>query len=354
MSESKHPPHGFATYVIKPPPGLEHMVPHPPTQQVIIDLNPHDAAVSECTDSSGKSSNTTPVSGEEIKTIDRSHNRYKRAQRIQCINCGIYGHTAKKCNEPVTSYGIICYKVSQHSDDEAKTLQYLMIQKKDSLSYVEFVRGKYDIANREYLIKLASNMTPIEKHRLRQHNFETIWQMLWTNDMPQSKKFMANFMDSRRKFERLQRGFSLKHSNGTIAHFDLNIMLDNATNRFSETEWEFPKGRRQINECDEDCAMREFYEETGIPRCNILLHWDIKPLEEVFVGVNKVRYRHIYYIATIASPNVTFNLDLKNTKQCGEVRDIGWFSVDGALEKTRHVYIERKEILMRVHRTLNK
>jgi len=349
-----YPVHGYN----KAPPGLEHLygIYKPVASPVVLDLKPQSGCISESTATPGHSSNTTPVSSEDNPDNRiRNHGNGRRINRIQCINCGIYGHTAKKCNAPVTSYGVICYKLQQKSDiDHDKQLQYLMIQKKDSLSYVEFVRGKYDIANREYLIKLACNMTPSEKQRLRQYNFEAIWQMLWANDMPQSKKFMANFVDSRRKFERLQRGFTLKHSNGTVAHFNLNIMLEASTNQFHETEWEFPKGRRQINECDEDCAVREFFEETGIPRNNIILHTDIKPLEEVFVGVNKVRYRHVYYIATIASPIVTFNLDLKNTKQCGEVRDIGWFSVDGALEKTRHAYIERKEILLRVHRTLNK
>ena len=229
-----------------------------------------------------------------------------------------------------------------------------MIQKKDSLSYVEFVRGKYDIANREYMIRLANNMTPDEKQRLRQHTFDDVWQMLWANDMPQSKKFTSNFNDSKKKFEHLKRGFYLKLADGSIVICNLDHILDSATNQFHETEWEFPKGRRQVNECDEDCAVREFTEEAGMKRHGLLLHRDMKPFEEVFVGINRIRYRHVYYVGTPSSLESTFCLDRSNTKQCGEVRDIAWLSLEQALEKTRLIYVERKELLMRVHRLLTK
>ena len=277
--------------------------------------------------------------------------RYKRTSRIQCINCGILGHTAKKCNEPVTSYGIICYR---RCPEAPQNIQYLMIQKKDSLSYVEFVRGKYDIANRDYMIRLANNMTPDEKQRLRQHTFDDIWQMLWANDMPQSKRFISNFHDSKKKFEHLKKGFFLKLADASIVFCNLDHIIESSTNQFHETEWEFPKGRRQVNECDEDCAIREFTEEAGMKRHGLLLHRDMKPFEEVFVGINRTRYRHVYYVGTPAFLGATFNLDRSNAKQCGEVRDIAWLPLEQALEKTRLIYVERKELLMRVHRLLTK
>jgi 8-oxo-dGTP pyrophosphatase MutT (NUDIX family) len=273
----------------------------------------------------------------------------KYPRHIQCINCGGLGHAARKCNEPITSCGIICYR--KHPDNGQ--IQYLMIQKRNSLNYVEFVRGKYDIVNKEYLLRLIGHITTEERDILRHNDFDTIWRLLWINDMPSSKRFMNSYNDSKRKFEKLQKGFQLKDVDGSIIFFDVNYLLDHTEARFVDTEWEFPKGRRQINERDLACAVREFQEEAGIPAESLLIH-DAKPVDEVFVGNNHVRYRHIYFIATIQNPRVAYNLDPTNIKQCGEVRSIAWCNLDEALQKTREIYVERKELLMRVHRGMSK
>ena len=273
----------------------------------------------------------------------------KTYKRMQCINCGCLGHAARKCNEPITSCGIICYRRNPVSSQ----LQYLLIQKRNSLNYVEFVRGKYDIVNKEYLLKLISHITHEERDILRNNDFDAIWRLLWVNEMPPSKRFMNNYHDSKRKFEKLKKGFNLKDVDGTILFFSIDYLLNSATARFSDTEWEFPKGRRQVNERDLDCALREFQEEAGIPMSSLNVQ-DMKPVDEVFVGNNKVRYRHVYYIASIASqsPHIGF-LDLTNMKQCGEVKNIGWFDVGEAVCKMRDMYVERKELIIRVNRLLH-
>ena len=40
----------------------------------------------------------------------KSTNNYRK---IQCLNCGHYGHAIKTCNYPITSYGILCYFVEK-------------------------------------------------------------------------------------------------------------------------------------------------------------------------------------------------------------------------------------------------
>ena len=93
----------------------------------------------------------------------------QKKKDIQCINCGTYGHTSKYCNFPTTSYGIICYKINGIDID---TIKYLMIQRKDTLCYVEFIRGKYEIENKDYIIKLFERMTHHERELIRQNTFE--------------------------------------------------------------------------------------------------------------------------------------------------------------------------------------
>ena len=55
-----------------------------------------------------------------------------------CNNCGKHGHMFHQCKMPITSYGIIVFKPASDNG-----FQYLMIRRKDSFCYIDFLRGKY-------------------------------------------------------------------------------------------------------------------------------------------------------------------------------------------------------------------
>ena len=74
---------------------------------------------------------------------------------IRCNNCGKLGHTFKNCKYPITSYGVILYRFV---NDKPKIL---MIQRKDSLCYTDFLRGKYNINKfMDYLDGVARKLEP--------------------------------------------------------------------------------------------------------------------------------------------------------------------------------------------------
>ena len=54
-------------------------------------------------------------------------------------------------------------------------------------------------------------------------------------------------------------------------NFDATIVevFKNVKMNYFEQEWSFPKGRRNFNEFDLDCAIREFEEETNLKENNI-------------------------------------------------------------------------------------
>jgi len=54
-----------------------------------------------------------------------------------CNNCGKQGHQFHQCKLPITSYGIILFRYSE------KGIQYLMLRRKNSFGYIDFIRGKY-------------------------------------------------------------------------------------------------------------------------------------------------------------------------------------------------------------------
>ena len=58
-----------------------------------------------------------------------------------CNNCGKQGHLYQHCKSPITSIGVIAFKKIENQH------KYLMICRKDSLGYVDFMRGKYPIFN---------------------------------------------------------------------------------------------------------------------------------------------------------------------------------------------------------------
>ena len=265
-------------------------------------------------------------------------------KNIQCLNCGFYGHTIKSCNYPITSYGIICYcKINNE-------IKYLMIQRKDSLCYIEFIRGKYKMNDINYICKLFKFITNKEKNKILNSDFDTLWKDLWKEyDI---NKFKKEYLQSKRKFDKIKNGF--EHNDKII---DFNYIINSSQNNstiYNQTEWEFPKGRRNLNEHNIKCAIREFEEESGLSKNRIKLI-NNKSYEEIYIAVNKTRYRHIYYIAKcndITSEDILFNP--KNKIQIKEVKDVKWLNYDNVINNIRNIYIERIELFKRVNKIINK
>ena len=92
------------------------------------------------------------------KKIELSPREHRK--ETYCGNCGRHGHIYKQCLDPLTSYGLICYR--KYED----TYQIILIRRKDTIGYVEFLRGKYNVDNSNYIIKLLNLMTYKEKKRL--------------------------------------------------------------------------------------------------------------------------------------------------------------------------------------------
>jgi len=129
-------------------------------------------------------------------------------------------------------------------------------------------------------------MTFEERERLRELSFHELWYSFWQGGSTGSgggRNPTREFDAARRKFEALRAG-------------SLNQLLDLTTCE-SETEWGFPKGRRNINETDVRCSLREFKEETGVQCKDIRVRYDLPRMQEVFTGCNRVRYKHVYLMA---------------------------------------------------------
>ena len=124
-------------------------------------------------------------------------------------------------------------------------------------------------------------------------------------------------------------------------------LIDESKTTWTEPEWGFPKGRRNYQEKDLDCACREFKEETGYTSINII--YNILPYEEIFTGSNYKSYKHKYFLGYINSSNIN-NI---NNYQTTEVSKLSWYTYEEALELIRDYNLERKKILNKINNVLN-
>lgn len=263
---------------------------------------------------------------------------------IHCANCGCIGHVYKTCNHPITSYGIICYKREYNPWKKTMTPKFMMVQRKDSLNYVEFIRGKYDLHDITYIKNLFMRMTPGERNLIAHNPFDALWKELWKVD--KLMMYQREYNDSKAKFETLTTGV-LSHLGKVV---NIAFILEHTSSDIAEAEYGFPKGRRNINEMDVTCAVREFIEETGLALHQFKLLNGLKTFEETFIGSNKVRYRHIYYIACCKdNGRETYSL---NKTQVLEVQNVKWFTYDEAMRKIPVQNVERKELFKRINNML--
>ena len=257
-----------------------------------------------------------------------------------CNNCGKVGHVFSNCKLPIISIGIICFRYNNNK------VEYLMIRRKETLGFIEFMRGKYAIQNKEFLLNLLRQMTNEEKDKLFNRDFETLWKEIWCDSDTQMKyKYEEN--TSKEKFNLLREGITYKSDNYTLKSL---IEESKEVHEYDEPEWGFPKGRRNYNENDYDCAVREFCEETGFS--SKLLHnlQNIVPYDENFTGSNFKSYKHKYFIMYMKYENSL----VMNNYQKSEVSKMQWMDLNECNEKIRSYNLEKKMLIKKVNNCLEK
>jgi len=233
-----------------------------------------------------------------------------------CNNCGNIGHLYKECRHPILSYGIILY-----DDTNKKDIRIVMIERKDTIPYIEFLRGKYKtIHNVDYIKLLVSRFSIEERQRILTTDFDTLWEKLWIHTETINPRVKREYTTSKRNFNQLQSGFLHKDKMINLEQF-----IQETHDTYETNEWELPKGRRNPNENNRDCAIREFREETNITNDLYSLFTNIVPMVEEYTGINNVRYKHLYYVGRIhTSCDLQINMD--NRDQYTEVKNIKWLN----------------------------
>jgi 8-oxo-dGTP pyrophosphatase MutT (NUDIX family) len=252
---------------------------------------------------------------------------------FKCINCCQVGHVFRDCKEPVMSYGVIAIKY-------INTIPYyLLIRRRDSLSYVEFMRGKYELTTPEYIQLLINGMTRDEQSRLVSQSFDVLWSALWNNQ---------NTRQYRNEYNTAKRMFELLRNTGDMNGKLLIRYIEESSKEWGDPEWGFPKGRRMSHETTEACALREFKEETGCDSAIVTLLGGSEGYIEEYVGSNGIRYRQTYYIG-VCSSDAKAEFQPHNRVMNREVGAIGWFPFEESYLKIRNSNKEKRALLAVLH-----
>ena len=257
-----------------------------------------------------------------------------------CNNCGKIGHLYSNCKLPIISIGIIAFTY----DKTNQIYRYLMIQRKDTLGYMDFVRGKYSIYNKDYILNLLNQMTQKEKCMLLMKDFDILWDSIWHNN-GSSQQYKNEENISREKFNAILSGVTSHKDNFNLEEL---IELSNEQSSWLEPEWGFPKGRRNSGETDIHCAIREFIEETGYSQNQMHNIDNIHPFEEIFMGSNYRSYKHKYYLTMIKQDDI----EKRNSYDMSEVSKLEWKTFGECIECIRDYNLEKKMLITNVENCL--
>jgi 8-oxo-dGTP pyrophosphatase MutT (NUDIX family) len=258
--------------------------------------------------------------------------------------------------KPIVSYGCIAFRVVGEWRQAAEIvggdtrvipqIEYLMIQRRDSIGFVEFMRGKYNPTDTDYVRCQLEGMTREEQRRLVETPFDDLWSELWGLPQEGFHAYRNEKEQARQKLEELR-------SNRP----SLQSLIDAIPVIHDTPEWGFPKGRRDSYESEYACAMREFKEETNLSEKDVYPVRNLDPISEVFTGTNSVQYCHKYfmvYVPPAVAHGVAMVPESVNKDMAREVGDIRWFSLEGALERIRPLHVEKRNVLLRADAVLKR
>lgn len=201
------------------------------------------------------------------------------------------------------SFGIACCKPTENG------VQLLMIKKRFTYAYFDFIFGKYDSKDIRGLKELFGRMTYWEKMLIMEGDFNAMWNRLMNTNkntrlVPRSD-IESCYPAKKQRFENLFRSDQRR----------LREALNNTP--IADPIWELPKGHPIKGERPIDTAIREFKEETGGTLADYDILYDCRPIVQTYKNGKNTHI--ITYFLAIAHKNWTPKLDFSSYEQTLEV-----------------------------------
>ena len=272
------------------------------------------------------------------------------------------------------SYGIACCRYNLKTN----LPEILMIKKRYTYAFFDFVFAKYKKKDDNRLRKLFNQMSIQEKAEILRLDFDKLWARirikipsqpninnkhnfsLYKNINYSNTKIIDSKLENSneninpgyiRNFESKLSDdwFTYKNKKdkfkNNFLHIDKGKRLKRLINgtKSIDSIWEIPKGRPNRNEKPINTALREFKEETdiSIDKYTILIH--IKPIVNSYI-INRCSYKHTYYIAIAKGFNWNPEINFCSYEQMTEVENLQWVS----LEKAKHLNLKQVSSHIRI------
>ena len=216
----------------------------------------------------------------------------------------------KKSITPIQSYGIILIL----NDSEPK---FLICQRRDTIEYADFVRGKI---TKKFLSIYLKLMTQTEQDKILRYTFDQLWDDLWVSHTCRLYKDAYEYAKTK-YYQYIDDTKKLLYDINNLSNIE----------PIKEPPWGFPKGKKHLTENELECALREFKEETRI-YLDYKYVLNIPESVETFRGSNGIFYQTIYFIAQINDlPKIN---KIKNGERgdiiSEEIMDLKFVTIDEA------------------------
>lgn len=262
---------------------------------------------------------------------------------IKCINCESNTHVVKQCNKPIYSYGIIGYTVIDNK------INYCLIKKRSTYEYMNLIK------NTKYadIDKFISKLTVYELMKLKNYSVERLFIDFFNNNHYLNNRNTQQYRNFEKKIN-LLRSYKNKITDETF-----NDIIDKYINELNlnETLWTFPSGRKKLNESYDDCAIREFIEETDIDVRNIVYFNGNIVIKDNYIGSDNLLYEILYFVCKLDS-NTKLNINSNNYFQLLEITGVKWFSfcdfyINSLLNNVTGFNVDKKKsLIMKIHKTI--
>ena len=218
------------------------------------------------------------------------------------------------------SCGIILHRYNFDGEHE-----FLLLRKRHTHAFNDFVLGKYaNIGNA--LNHLLGNMTREELLLVSSLNFSMLWYHVWLNSDKNN-----NYLQKEQKFN----ACFINYDGGETFLRRLKSIIPSGV-----IQWEFPKGRPQVDEPDLMCAVRELKEETGIEKSDYYIIPGAVRYDNFSHSGTKYSFKYFIACGYSSLDCKQLNTQTINCHDFCEIGDVKWLT----LEKIKFIDDKKKHL----------
>ena len=249
---------------------------------------------------------------------------------VYCRNCRRRTHATNKCPLPICSYGVVAFRTHPSTNEH----EYILVRPKFTMEYLTVMRGHYLHSSTKYITHLCRHMTMQEREKLTKGPFTQLYEESHSTHKD------YEFNRAHRAYLQLVQSSPANPVVSWVDHIQLASDM-----QWTEPEWGFPKGRREKNESEMECAFREFHEETGIQLPPAYLIHNMAQFHEMFTGTDHQVYKHIYYMVRIPWETSGLTPLPKET----EIQEARWVTFSEGMNLIRNYQHSRRILFQHIH-----